>query len=249
MAIYSAQIDYSGSYELRGVYYDPDGMTGQEVTLVFFNYRYNRSPCCSPRTAATSARPSLTHSRAVPSSRAQDVDAGRVIYTRKGIVVADWTGSAILYDFGLDDTGKRLDLGQGGEVRIAFDLEGDTFLRLQSRGPGCCTGGKPDGEAQGRGRWFSPCSPCPCCAPPPRSRCRGRRRPGNPPHSPVLRAGPRRQLQPGGGAAPLRVPARAAGQRQRASWPCSSPRAASPPPRTSTAPRWPARWARTPGCG
>jgi hypothetical protein len=47
--------------------------------------------------------------------------------TRKGIVLADFDGNAVLKDFSGNDTGKSLDLGRSGEARVAFDVEGDTF--------------------------------------------------------------------------------------------------------------------------
>jgi hypothetical protein len=55
------------------------------------------------------------------------VEASNVIYTRKGIVLADFDGNAVLKDFNGNDTGKSLDLGRSGEARVAFDVEGDTF--------------------------------------------------------------------------------------------------------------------------
>ena len=55
-----------------------------------------------------------------------------MLYTRKGIVVADWNGRAVLMDFNGEDTGKGLDMGQRGEARLAFDLEGDNFYAFSS---------------------------------------------------------------------------------------------------------------------
>jgi hypothetical protein len=50
-----------------------------------------------------------------------------VIYTRKGIVLADYDGKAALMDFSGTETGKKLDLGQHGEVRLALDIAGEHF--------------------------------------------------------------------------------------------------------------------------
>jgi hypothetical protein len=113
--------DFQYGFELRNVYCDPLAV-GKETVLVFFNNQINQVyvffiPSTGFSVPLATYYPPLTFS---------DVDAGRVIYTRKGIVLAD-DRSAVLKDFGGGDTGKKLDLGQGGDVRIAFDIEGDHF--------------------------------------------------------------------------------------------------------------------------
>jgi hypothetical protein len=119
-------VDMYGNYDLRGVYYDPLGIAGREVTLVFFDSMYNRvrvfftplSGYVSPPLSALTAYPYLDF---------KDMEADNVIYTRKGIVLADFDGNAVLKDFNGNDTGKSLSLGRSGEARVAFDVEGDTF--------------------------------------------------------------------------------------------------------------------------
>jgi hypothetical protein len=109
-------------FELRGVYYDPLA-AGNPLALVLFNYNYNqvylfRTP--APPSAATSL------SVDYPPLTFQDTDASNVIYTRKGVVVAQ-DREALLMDFNGGETGKRLTLGQGGDKRLGFDIEGDVF--------------------------------------------------------------------------------------------------------------------------
>jgi hypothetical protein len=125
------QLDYSTGYELRGLYYDPSA-AGKEVVLVFFNYQINRvyvllTPAAGY--AGTFLIPLLSN---YPHLELENVDANNVLYTRKGIVVADWDGRAVLKDFNGKDTGKGLDLGHNREVRIAFDLEGDNFFAFNA---------------------------------------------------------------------------------------------------------------------
>jgi hypothetical protein len=93
--------------------------------MVFFNYNINqvyvfRTPVLTPAmpTPLTANYPPLI---------LHDVDAGNVTYTRKGIVMADHDGNVVLLDFSGDETGKKLDLGQGEERRLAFDIEGEHF--------------------------------------------------------------------------------------------------------------------------
>ena len=131
---YSVQIDTGGGFELRGVFYDPGAAAGKEVVLVFFNYQINRvyvllTPASAyPGGIGTppTLREQYTH------LELEDVDASNVLYTRKGIVVADWDGRAVLKDFSGADTGKGLDLGQRQEVRVAFDLEGNNFFAFNA---------------------------------------------------------------------------------------------------------------------
>jgi len=128
----SAQIDTGGGFELRGVFYDPGAAVGKEVVLVFFNYQINRvyvllTPAAGY--AGTFLTPLLSN---YPHLELEDMDASNVLYTRKGIVVADWDGRSILKDFNGEDTGKGLDLGHNKEVRIAFDLEGDNFFAFNA---------------------------------------------------------------------------------------------------------------------
>ncbi len=119
-------VDAVGSYELRGLYYDPGAIAGQEVVLVFFDFSSNRVLVFFTPVSSYISGP-LSPLTMYPSLQFYDADAGNVFYTRKGIVVADYDGNAALMDFSGKETGKKLDLGQGGEVRIAFDIEGDTF--------------------------------------------------------------------------------------------------------------------------
>ena len=121
-----ATVDMYGNYDLRGVYYDPLGIAGREVTLVFFDSMYNRARVFfTPVSGYIS--PPLSTLTAYPFLDFNDVEASNVIYTRKGIVLADFDGNAVLKDFNGNDTGKSLDLGRSGEARVAFDVEGDTF--------------------------------------------------------------------------------------------------------------------------
>ena len=129
---YSVQIDTGGGFELRGVFYDPGAAAGKEVVLVFFNYQANRvvvllTPAAGY--AGTFLTPLLSN---YPHLELENVDANNVLYTRKGIVVADSDGRSILKDFNGKDTGKGLDLGHNREVRIAFDLEGDNFFAFNA---------------------------------------------------------------------------------------------------------------------
>ena len=106
-------------------------LAGREVILVFFNFNYNRvyvifTPSTGWAGGGSLATP-LATSAASPRRTFSDVEASNVIYTRKGIVLADFDGNAVLKDFNGNDTGKSLDLGQSGEARVAFDVEGDTF--------------------------------------------------------------------------------------------------------------------------
>jgi len=125
-ATYSVPIDVSGGFELRGVYYDPSATTGREVVLVLSDYSYNRVLVVFTPTTDYSGG-SLATVLSYPYLQFTDVDAGNVIYTRKGIVLADYDGNAALMDFSGNETGKKLDLGQRGEVRLALDIEGDHF--------------------------------------------------------------------------------------------------------------------------
>jgi hypothetical protein len=119
-------VDTSGNYNLQRAYYDPLGIAGREVALVFFDSMYNRVRVFfTPLTGYVGA--TLASLTAYPFLDFNDVDASNVIYTRKGIVLADFDGNAVLKDFNGNDTGKSLDLGQSGEARVAFDVEGDTF--------------------------------------------------------------------------------------------------------------------------
>ena len=131
--VLTAQIDYSAGYELRGVFYDP-AAAGREVILVFFNYNSSQVVVLfTPQSGYASGfatPPTLLEQCA--HVEVQDVDANRVMYTRKGLVVADWKGRSILYDFNLVDTGQGLDLGQAAEVQIGFNLEGDTFFAFNA---------------------------------------------------------------------------------------------------------------------
>lgn len=121
-------VDMYSSCELRGLFYDPVGVAGQEVTLVFFDFSYNRVRVFFTPLAGYVTAGALAALTAYPALQFDEVDAGNVIYTRKGIVLADFDGSAVLKDFNGNDTGKKLDLGQRGEVRLGFDIEGDTFF-------------------------------------------------------------------------------------------------------------------------
>ena len=117
-------------FELRGLFIDPLA-SGREVILVLFNYNYNQvyvifTPSTGWAGGGSLATPLATNA-ASPRLTFSDTDAGNVIYTRKGIVLADYDGLAVLKDFQGNDTGKSLDLGRSGEARVAFDVEGDTF--------------------------------------------------------------------------------------------------------------------------
>jgi hypothetical protein len=129
----SAQVDTNYGYELRGVCYD-QGAAGKEVILVLFNYNYNRvvvlfTPAAGFDGTVTFLTPLLSNYQHL---ELENVDASNVLYTRKGIVVADWDGRAVLKDFSGADTGKGLDLGQRQEVRVAFDLEGNNFFAFNA---------------------------------------------------------------------------------------------------------------------
>jgi hypothetical protein len=105
------------------------------VILVFQSYNSNQVfVFFTPASAYASGFPTTppTLREQFPPLMLQDVDGNRVMYTRKGIVVADWDGRSTLYDFNLADTGKKLDLGQGGEVQVAFNLDGDAFYAFDS---------------------------------------------------------------------------------------------------------------------
>jgi hypothetical protein len=114
-------------YELRNVYFDRD-RTGQEVTLVISNYQINKvyvlfTPL-DGYTVPNLVTPLLSN---YPFLVFDNLDANRVIYTRKGIVVDGHDGRMMLLSFAGVDTGKGLDVGQSGEACLAFDLEGDNF--------------------------------------------------------------------------------------------------------------------------
>ena len=116
--------DYQYGFEIRAVWYDSTAAADKAVAMVFFNNQLNRVYVFRTPVPELMVAP-LTAS--YPPLTFEDVDGGRVIYTRKGIVLADWDGSAVLMDFNGKETGKKLDLGRGGEVRIAFDIAGDHF--------------------------------------------------------------------------------------------------------------------------
>lgn len=111
-------------FEIRAVWYDSTAAADKAVAMVFFNYQLNRVYVFRTPIPEDMVAP-LTAS--YPPVILENVDGGRVQYTRKGIVLADSDGSAALLDFNGQETGKRLDLGRGGEVRIAFDIAGDHF--------------------------------------------------------------------------------------------------------------------------
>ena len=129
------------SCELRGLFYDPLGVAGQEVTLVFFDYSYNRvrvffTPLAGYVTAG-SARHALT---AYPALQFDEVEAGNVIYTRKGIVLADFDGNAVLKDFNGNDTGRAWTWARAGKRGwpSIWRATRSTFSARRSR---CCTKG------------------------------------------------------------------------------------------------------------
>jgi hypothetical protein len=119
--------DAQNGFEIRGVYYD--ALAANPVALVFFNYNLNQVhvfrtpvPDAITGTIATAYTPLIF----------SDVDAGNVHYTRKGIVLADYDGNAVLMDFSGNETDKKLDLGQRGDVRLALDIAGDHFYVFNS---------------------------------------------------------------------------------------------------------------------
>jgi hypothetical protein len=120
----TGSVGFAGSFELRGVYYDPEAVTGREVALVVFDYGNNRVLVVFVPFAAfpTSVGSLSTY----PYAQFSDVDASRVVYTHKGIVVAQ-DREAVLMDFSGKETGKRLSLGEGGDKSFSFDIEGDVF--------------------------------------------------------------------------------------------------------------------------
>jgi hypothetical protein len=126
-----ATIDTYGGFEMRGVFYDAGATTGREVVLVLFDYSSNRvltvfTPLADYSGGSLPTSPETILST-YPYLSFDDVDAGNVIYTRKGIVLADYDGKAALMDFSGTETGKKLDLGQHGEVRLALDIAGEHF--------------------------------------------------------------------------------------------------------------------------
>jgi hypothetical protein len=113
--------DSQSGFEIQGVFYDP--LAANPLALVFFNYNVNQVYVFRTPVPDSIAIPMVL---LYPPLVLQDVDAGRVFYTRKGIVLADDKNAALL-DFSGRDTGKKLDLGQQSQARLAFDIEGDTF--------------------------------------------------------------------------------------------------------------------------
>lgn len=130
---YTAQIDTGGGFELRQVFYDP-GVSGREVVLVLFNFQASRPLVLFTPAADYSggiATPPTLRDQ-YPHLELEDVDANSVLYTRKGIVIADGGGHATLLDIDGQETSKKLYLGHKKEVRIAFNVEGDTFFAFNS---------------------------------------------------------------------------------------------------------------------
>ncbi len=125
----SATIDLYGSYNLQGVFYDPSATAGREVVLVLQDYSSNRllvafTPLADFKNGTFPTAPA-TYVVSYPYLQFFDVQSESVSYTRKGIVVVDFDGNVSLMDFNGKETGKKLNLGQGGRTRIAFDIEGD----------------------------------------------------------------------------------------------------------------------------
>jgi hypothetical protein len=116
-------------FELRNLYYDSEA-SDAEVILVFYNYMSGWSSVYFlPAAGFGGTLPVSPDSlmELYPPLILDPENDENVCYTRKGIVVADWNGRAELQDFDGADTGKSLDGGQLGEVRLAFDLEGENF--------------------------------------------------------------------------------------------------------------------------
>ena len=120
-------IDTFGSFDLRGVYFDPGAALDREVILALLDFSSNRVLVIFTPIARFVDDAFPIQLTTYPYLQFDNVDVNNVIYTRKGIVLVDNDGNAALMDLSGRDTGKNLDLGQGGEVRVAFDLEGDTF--------------------------------------------------------------------------------------------------------------------------
>ncbi len=126
----SPTIDTLGSYNLEGVWYDPSAAAGREVVLALGDYSSSRvlavfTPLAEYKngTFATVTPTVLGY----PSLQFQNAQGNNLSYTRKGLVVVDNNGNAALMDFNGKKTGHSLYLGQGDDLQIAFDLEGDDF--------------------------------------------------------------------------------------------------------------------------
>jgi hypothetical protein len=122
----------STSYELSGVFKDPDAAGAEVILVLRTSGGYGESAVVvrTPQAGYSGPTPTLCtpvvdcYPRTIIS--AEELDTRRTYYTRKGIAAVSYDGLVTLYDFSGNKI-SSLSLGQRKELRLGFDLEGTHF--------------------------------------------------------------------------------------------------------------------------